>query len=47
MPILDKIEFELNSKINGWINIRYTINRYLQAVEHHMTGNERKDTKVN
>ena len=47
MPILDKIEFELNSKINGWINVRNTINKYLQAVEHHMTGNERKDAKVN
>ena len=45
MPILDKIEFELNSKINVWINVRNTINRYLQAVEHHMTGNEKKRYK--
>ena len=33
MPILDKIELELNSKINEWINVYDTINRYLQAVE--------------
>ena len=25
MPILDKIELELNSKINEWINVRNTI----------------------
>ena len=34
MPILDKIELELNSKINEWINVSNTINIYLQAVEH-------------
>ena len=25
MPILDKIELELNSNINEWINVRNTI----------------------
>ena len=34
MPILDKIELKLNSKINEWLNVRNTINRYLQSVEH-------------
>ena len=33
MPILDKIELELNSKINEWINVYDAINRYLQSVE--------------
>ena len=34
MPILDKIELELNGNINESINVRNTIDRYLQAVEH-------------
>ena len=46
MPILDKIELELNSKINEWINVRNTINRYLQSVEHQVKWKKRYKNKL-
>ena len=46
MPILDKIELELNSKINEWINVRNTINRYLQSVEHQVKWKKRFKSKL-
>ena len=46
MPILDKIELELNSKINEWINVRNTINRYLQAVEHQVKWKKTYKSKL-
>ena len=33
-PILKEIGLILNNKIMEWINIRSTLNRYLQSVEH-------------
>ena len=35
-PILKEIELILNNKIREWINIRSTISRYLQSVEHQL-----------
>ena len=46
MPILDKIELELNTKINEWINVRKTINRYLQAVENQVKLKKRYKSKL-
>ena len=46
MPILDKIELELNSKINEWINVRNTINRYLHTVEHQVKWKKRYKSKL-
>ena len=45
-PILDKIELKLNSKINEWINVRNTINRYLQSVEHQVKWKKRFKSKL-
>ena len=36
-PILKEIGLILNEKIRVWINIRSTISRYLQSVEHQLT----------
>ena len=36
-PILKEIRLILNNKIREWINIRSTISRYLQSVEHQLT----------
>ena len=36
-PFLKEIGLILNNKIREWINIRSTINRYLQSVEHQLT----------
>ena len=36
-PILKEIGLILNNKIREWINIRSTISRYLQSVEHQLT----------
>ena len=36
-PILNNIGLILNNKIREWINIRRTISRYLQSVEHQLT----------
>ena len=36
-PILKEIGLILNNKIREWINIRRTISRYLQSVEHQLT----------
>ena len=47
MPILDKIELEPNSKIKEWINVRSTINRYLQPVEHQVKLKERIQKLIN
>ena len=46
MPILDKIELELNTNINEWINVRKTINRYLQAVENQVKLKKRYKSKL-
>ena len=46
MPILDKIELELNGNINESINVRNTINRYLQAVEHQVKWKKRYKNKL-
>ena len=46
MPILDKIELELNSKINEWINVRNTINRNLHTVEHQVKWKKRFKSKL-
>ena len=47
MPILDKIELELNSKINEWINVSNTINIYLQTIEATREMKERKQKETN
>ena len=36
-PILKEIGLILNKKIREWRNIRSTISRYLQSVEHQLT----------
>ena len=36
-PILKELKLILNNKIREWINIRSTIRRYLQSVEHQLT----------
>ena len=36
-PILNEKGLILNKKIREWRNIRSTINRYLQSVEHQLT----------
>ena len=36
-PILKEKGLILNKKIREWRNIRSTINRYLQSVEHQLT----------
>ena len=46
MPILDKIELKLNSKINEWINVPNTINRYLQSGEHQVKGKKGYKSKL-
>ena len=35
-PNLKEIKLILNNKISEWINIRSTISRYLQSVEHQL-----------
>ena len=36
-PILKEIGLILKKKIREWINIRSTISRYLQSIEHQLT----------
>ena len=36
-PTFKEIRLILNNKIREWINIRSTISRYLQSVEHQLT----------
>ena len=36
-PLLKEIGLILNNKFREWINIRSSISRYLQSVEHHLT----------